>query len=47
MTSIVRCTRYVRNAGDEEDGKKKTRDRGGWKRLSDEAANKLPAAPHP
>ncbi len=27
--------RDVRKAGEEEDWKKKTRDRGGWKRLSD------------
>ena len=27
--------------------KKKTRDRGGWKRLSDEAMKKLRAARHP
>ena len=33
--------------GEEEDWKKKTRDRGGWKRLSDEAVKKLRAAPHP
>ena len=33
--------------GEEEDWKKKTRDRGGWKRLSDEAVKKLWAAPHP
>ena len=26
--------------------KKKTRDRGGWKRLADEAVKKLWAAPH-
>ncbi len=26
------CTRDVRKAGEEEDWKKKTRDRGGWKR---------------
>ena len=38
--------RDVRKAGEEEDWKKKTRDRGGWKRLSDEAVKKLPAAPH-
>ena len=31
--------RDVRKAGEEEDWKKKTRDRGGWKRLSDEAVN--------
>ena len=29
--------RDVRKAGEEEDWKKKTRDRGWWKRLSDEA----------
>ena len=37
----------VRKAGEEEDWKKKPRDRGGWKRLSDEAVKKLRAAPHP
>ena len=36
----------VRKTGEEEDCKK-TRDRGGWKRLSDEAVKKLRAAPHP
>ena len=39
--------RDVRKAGEEEDWKKKTRDRGGWKRLSNEAVKKLRAAPHP
>ena len=39
--------RDVRKAGEEEDWKKKTRDGGGWKRLSDEAVKKLRAAPHP
>ena len=39
--------RDVRKAGEEEDWKKKTRDIGGWKRLSDEAVKKLRAAPHP
>ena len=39
--------RDVRKAGEEEDWKKKTRDRGGWKRPSDEAVKKLRAAPHP
>ena len=39
--------RDVRKAGEEEDWKKKARDRGGWKRLSDEAVKKLRAAPHP
>ena len=37
--------RDVRKAGEEEDWKK-TRDRGGWKRLSDEAVKKLRAALH-
>ena len=37
----------VRKAGEEEDWKKKTRDRGGRKRLSDEAVMKLRAASHP
>ena len=32
--------RDVRKAGEEEDWKKKTRDREGWKRLSDEAVKK-------
>ena len=39
--------RGVRKAGEEEDCKKKTRYRGGLKRLSDEAVKKLWAAPHP
>ena len=39
--------RDVRKAGEEKDCKKKTRDRGGWQRLSDEAVKKLWAAPHP
>ena len=39
--------RDARKAGEEEDWKKKTRDRGGWERLSDEAVKKLWAAPHP
>ena len=38
--------RGVRNAGEEEEWMK-TRDRGRWKRLSDEAVKKLRAAPHP
>ncbi len=33
--------RDVRKAGEEEDWKKKTRDRGGWKILSDEAVKKF------
>ena len=39
--------RDVKKAGEEEDWKKKARDRGGWKRLADEAVKKLQAAPHP
>ena len=39
--------RDVKKAGEEEDWKKKTGDRGGWRRLSDEAMKKLLAAPHP
>ena len=40
--------RDVRKAGEEEVWKKKTIDnRGGWKRLSDEAAKALRAVPHP
>ena len=31
----------MRKAGEEEDWKKNARDRGGWKRLSDEAVKKL------
>ena len=42
----VTVKRDVRKAGEEEDWKKKTRDRGGWKRLSDEVVKKLRAAPH-
>ena len=34
----------MRKAGEEEDWKKKTRDRGGWKILSDEGVKKLRAA---
>ena len=39
--------RDMRKSGEEEDCNKKTRHRGGWKILSDEAVNKLWAAPHP
>ena len=39
--------RDAKKAGEEEDWKKKTIDRGGWKRLSDEAVKKLRTAPHP
>ena len=39
--------RDVRKTGEEEDWNKKKRDRGGWKRLSDEAVKKLRAARHP
>ena len=37
----------VKKAGEEEVWKKKKRDRGGWKRLSDEAVKKFLASPHP
>ena len=39
--------RDVKKTGEEGDWKKKTRDRGGWHRPSDEAVKKLQAAPHP
>ena len=39
--------RDVRKAGEQEDCKKKTRDRGWWKRLPDEAVKKLWVPPHP
>ena len=39
--------RDVKKAGEEEDRKKKTRDKGVWKRLSDDAVKKLRAGPHP
>ena len=42
-----RVNRGVRKAGEENDWKKKTRDRGGWNILSDEAVKKLRAAPNP
>ena len=38
--------RNERKAGEEEYWKKKTRDTGGWKRLSDEAVKKLQTAPY-
>ena len=42
-----RVKRDVRKAGAEEDWKKKKkRDQGGWKRLSDEAVKKLWTTPH-
>ena len=48
---ILRWEDYVKRdvmkAGEEEDWKKKTRDRGGWKILADEAVKRLQAAPHP
>ena len=40
-------TRDAKKAGEERDWKKKTGDRGGWKRLADEAVKRLQAAPHP
>ena len=39
--------RDVKKAGEEDYFKKKTIDRGGWKRLSDEAVKKLRTATHP
>ena len=39
--------RDVRKTGEEEDWNKKKRERGGWKRLSDEAVKTLRAARHP
>ena len=39
--------RDVRKAGEEGDWKNRTRDRGGWKRLADEAVKKWQAAPRP
>ena len=39
--------RDVRKEVEEEDWKKNTRDRGGWKRLADDALKRLRAAPHP
>ena len=39
--------RDVNKAGEEGDWKKKTRYRGWWKILADEAVKKLQAAPHP
>ena len=39
--------RDVRKAGEEEYWKKNTRDKGWWKRLSDNAVKKLRAAPRP
>ena len=48
MLSWEDCVkRYVRTAGEEEYWKKKTTDRGGRKRLADEAVEKLQAAPRP
>ena len=38
--------RDVKKAGKEEDWKKKKKDRGGWKILSDESVKKFRAAPH-
>ena len=40
--------RDVKKTGEKEDWKKKkTGDRGGWRRIADEAVKKLQAAPHP
>ena len=37
----------MKKTGEEGDWKKKTRDRGGWRRIAEEAVKKLQAAPHP
>ena len=39
--------RDVTKTGEEEDWKKKTSDRGRWRKIADEAVKKLQAAPHP
>ena len=39
--------RDVKKTGEEDDWKKKTGDRGGWKILADEAVKKFQAASHP
>ena len=39
--------RYVRNAGEEVDWKKKTRDRGGWKRLPGRGGEKVAVSTSP
>ena len=39
--------RDLRKAGEEEDWKNKTRDRGRWNRVSYDAVKKMRAAPHP
>ena len=41
------CVKRDFRKAEEEDWKKNTIDRGGWKRLSDETVKKLLAAPHP
>ena len=47
VTIFNYAKRDVKKAGEEEDWKKKTQDRVGWKRLADEAVKKLQASPHP
>ena len=39
--------RDVKKTGEDEDWKKKTRDRGEWRRIADGAVKKLQPAPHP
>ena len=39
--------RDVKKTGEEGDWKTKTGDRGGWRRIADEAVKKLQVAPHP
>ena len=41
------CKRDVKKTGEEGDWKNKIGDRGGWRRIADEALKKLQAAPHP
>ena len=37
----------MKKTREEGDWKKKTGDRGGWRKIADEAVKKLQAAPHP
>ena len=39
--------RDMKKTGEEGDWKTKTGDRGGWRRIADEAVKKLQVAPHP
>ena len=44
---IISFKRDVKKASEQVDWKKKTRERGWWKRLAYEAVKNLQAAPHP